>query len=160
MESAWMSINWCMDNENVAHQHHGLKFSTEEESNHEICRKMYRTGKCYTKRGAKKDKHGPPCWLVFIVMKVFFRLLEEKSHQQSHPGIDTPCCTTKLTGKTCPLVQWWHECPGGNQLLPAWTWGLFCKRTHMLNIVELAKNLWIERSQATIVFCPTVICLS
>lgn len=45
--------------------------------------------------------------------KRFSSGLEEKSHPCSSPAVSP-------AGKICPLVQWWHDHSGGNQMLSDW----------------------------------------
>lgn len=71
--------------------------------------------------------------------------------------MDPACYTTDLTGKIRPLVQWWYDCSGGNQLPPDWPRDLLCGREDMPGTLNFLENL---RRNLLLTNCQMRMCLN
>lgn len=75
------------------------------------------------------------CWLSQC-LGCYWRLLGEESYQHSYLAVNTKSFNNNYLGKMCPLVQWWHECFGGNNFLIA------VKACSRVRPVPLIKSWW------------------
>lgn len=74
-------------------------------------------------------------------------LLEAGKHyQQSFPAKNNRTNNNNQHGKIIPCIWLWHKCFQDNWLVYGWVQGLFHKRKHTLDTVNVTKNPWMGSS--------------